>query len=67
MGSGLWKKAESQLEPSLPTVTAGFSPKIPSPSAMTFRHRKEFSLYPLRLTALDAFREVISKSPSSWT
>lgn len=57
MDSGLWKTAESQLEPSLPTITAGFSPKIPSPSAMTLRHRKGIFIVSLRLTALDAYTE----------
>ena len=49
---GLWKMAEPKLEPSLSTITAGFSPKIPPPSAMIPEHRKGVFIVSLRLTAL---------------
>lgn len=48
---GLWKMAESKLEPSLSTITAGFSPKI-SPSAMIPEHRKGVFIVSLRSTVL---------------
>ena len=39
-------------EPSLSTITAGFSPKIPPPSAMIPEHRKGVFIVSLKLTAL---------------